>query len=534
MVWVVAALASLLHLAPYWHAASQVPAGWIFTGEINGSPDVMQYRVWTRRSQETGVLVDNRFTGEANKPHLPVIFYYAIGKISGWFNTSPEFVVIYLGSVFAFGLIILLFATVRHFMSTPYQTWWVFLAIVVGGGLGAHLKILNHLDVGRYSYVLNQTIIEGFRAQPVFEDYRSHYVFITLFDTHFLLIWLVALAAILSFYFTLRRFSLGRAVVTGVLYAVATLLHVYEGVTLVVVAAAVGFVCWRKGFLLRPALVTTAVCALFVVGSMAWLLFLYRSSGLPPPSWRGWTIPMSTLLIAYPLAWLMMAFGLGEYWRKAKFDECFLLGWALGCTALTLSGPFYPYPDRGTMTMQVPISIIAGAIYFARYSRVTWVAGVVAFLVLGATPVVKLSQMWLYTTFNPNLAYMFMNNEHREIIELLGKHAKENDLLVVDKSDEPWKTDDLWLAPNYPGKLYCGHFFLTVNYDQKRAALDQFFDSGPEERARFLNQERIRFVYVNAKKNPKSFETVPGIVLLKAASVGSLFEYFPQSQHAFR
>ncbi|HEY7317490.1 MAG TPA: hypothetical protein VIE89_07940, partial [Candidatus Binatia bacterium] len=351
---------ALFHVAPYWHAASQVPSGWIFTGEINGSPDVMQYRVWTRQSQKTGVLVDNRFTGEANKPHLPVVFYYAIGKISEWSKISPEFVVICLGSVFAFGLIVFLFAIVRHFMITPYQTWWVFLIIVLGGGLGAYLKILNFIDLGHYSYVLKQTVIDGYRAQPVFEDYRSHYVFITLFDTHFLLIWLVALASILSFYFTLRQFSWGRAVLTGILFATATVLHVYEGVTLVVVTLAVAFVFWRKGFELRPALTTTAVCTLFVIACLTWIFLLYRSSGLPPPTWRGLTIPISTLLIAYPLAWLMMAFGLGQYWRNARFDECFLLGWALGCTALTLSGPFYPYPDRGTMTLQVPIYIIAG------------------------------------------------------------------------------------------------------------------------------------------------------------------------------
>jgi len=52
----------------------------------------------------------------------------------------------------------------------------------------------------------------------------------------------------------------------------------------------------------------------------------------------------------------------------------------------------------------------------------------------------------------------------------------------VDKSEVPWKTDDLWLAPEYPGKLYCGHFFLTADYEQKCAKVVRFFESHiPEE-----------------------------------------------------
>jgi len=56
-----------------------------------------------------------------------------------------------------------------------------------------------------------------------------------------------------------------------------------------------------------------------------------------------------------------------------------------------------------------------------------------------------------------------MSIEHREIVDLLRHRASPKDVLIVDKSEVPWKTDDLWLAPEYPGKLYCGHFFLTAD-----------------------------------------------------------------------
>src|SRR4030042_2854024 len=91
-VWVIAVLAALLHLAPLWRAQLQTPPGWTFSGNVNGSPDYMQYRVWMRQTQETGILVANKFTNEPNKPHLLVVLYYAFGKASDWLNITPELV----------------------------------------------------------------------------------------------------------------------------------------------------------------------------------------------------------------------------------------------------------------------------------------------------------------------------------------------------------------------------------------------------------------------------------------------------------
>ncbi|MDQ6669384.1 MAG: hypothetical protein M3069_01230, partial [Chloroflexota bacterium] len=73
-VFVVAALAGLLHIAPVWRAQTQVPAGWTFTGNLTISPDYMQYRVWERLSQLSGILVADTFTSEPNQPHLLVPF----------------------------------------------------------------------------------------------------------------------------------------------------------------------------------------------------------------------------------------------------------------------------------------------------------------------------------------------------------------------------------------------------------------------------------------------------------------------------
>ena len=121
---------------------------------------------------------------------------------------------------------------------------------------------------------------------------------------------------------------------------------------------------------------------------------------------------------------------------------------------------------------------------------------------------------------------MYINVHHREILDSLQQKASESDILMVDKSYPFWKTDDLWLAPEYPGKLYCGHFFLTVEYERKRAEVIHFFEmSSPEEQARFLERENIRFLYVDAEKDLQHFKKIPGLVLIRATPVGYLFEY---------
>jgi hypothetical protein len=521
----VATLAALLHFAPYWRAQSLTPPGWTFTGNISLSPDMMQYRIWSRQSQKDGILISNTLTTEPNKPHLPVVFYYLIGQISRSTGLSPEWVYAYAGSLFAFGLSILLFIIIRHFLKLSSRAWWVFLVILIGGGFGAHLLILSQLGIVNNNIFLHRIFVESISGTPVFEHYRSNYVFISLFDTHYLLIWLMTTVAIFSLHFTLREVRWRRIILTAFLYITATLLQLYQGVTLITITAGVLFLCWRKGLLNRSRFMVGLICSLAAAGCMIWQMLLYRSSGLPMPTWRALNIMISILLISYPVAWLLIAWGVADYWRQASFNECFLLGWALGCTVLTLSGPFYPYPDRGTMTLQIPIYIIAGSIYFARYRRVTPLAVLLAILILGATPAWALRNKWVSAGFSPSKPYMFLSAEHREMVDLLKRHARENDVLILDKSRDPWRTDDLWLAPQYPGKLYCGHFFLTVDYDRKCAEVNRFFRDTPEGQSTFLQEHGIRHIYVEAKDDPGRFERIPGLVLLKAASIGSLFEY---------
>ena len=108
-LFIIALFAALLHMVPFWRAQAQTAPGYIFTGNINNSPDLMQYRVWERQALESGVLVTDKFTSEPNEPHLLVIFYYIIAKLAMLFSVPFEFVYGYIGAVLAFLFVFVLF-----------------------------------------------------------------------------------------------------------------------------------------------------------------------------------------------------------------------------------------------------------------------------------------------------------------------------------------------------------------------------------------------------------------------------------------
>jgi hypothetical protein len=454
-----------------------------------------------------------------------VVFYYGIGKTARWSSITPEFVMAYAGAALAFALTLLLFFTVRHFLPHRYATWWVFLALLLGGGLGGHLRWIGGIDLIRREPLLRLTLVDSIAANPVFEDHRGHYVISALFDTHFALLWLVCTTAVLSLYAALRRFSAWRAGLAALLFAAMTLIHVYESVTLLAIAAAVAALCWRKGVAARPALLTAAACTAATLAVLVWLHLLQRGSGLPMPAWRGSPVLLATLLMAYPLAWGLMAWGLRDYWRTAGVPECFLLGWALGCLAVTMSAPFYPYPARGALTLQIPLFLIAGTIYFGRAARVSAAGTVLALALLAPTPLLMLRGQWREGTFRTNAPYAFLGPEHRATIDALRERAAPGDLLLVDKSGSVLEHDDLWLAPEFPGRHYSAHFFLTVDYARKRDRAARFFQGTPGEQETFLRREHVDFLYVPAWRDPKRFAAIPGLTVVKETSLGTLYEF---------
>jgi hypothetical protein len=520
-VFAVAALMALLHLAPTWMAASEAASSDLaFTGNLRGSPDFMQYFAWSRRTEHTGPFVDNTFTPEPNSPHLLVLPYYAVGTVSRALGISPELTHVYLGAVYAFALVVLLFVVARTFLGSRTRTWWVLAALLWGGGLSGYLKFLPRFEFA-YTKIMQRTLTYGERVSDLFEDFRGFYIFKTFFDSHFLLIWLVMTTAVLSLYIALQRFSWPRVALVSGLFAAATLIHVYEAVTLAAIGAGVLFIFWLKGLLEPKMLITVGAASVSAAICVVWQVAMFQSGGLDLPDWHEVNVLVSAVVLAFPLAWGLIAWGFGDYWSKAGFKECFVIGWLVACLAILFSGPFYPYPTRGAQTLQIPVTIMAGAIYFNLWNRVTLRAALIALVLLSGSSIWELSGEWARPRLTVDRPYAFLDPDRQEIIGRLEQAATAQDLLMARSGDL------LWLAPRYPGRHYCGHFFLTVDYAEKCAALAEFYER-PEDNLDFVRRARPRFLYVDRSEDPNRFADLPGFSLWADAPVGSVFEYTPR------
>jgi hypothetical protein len=121
------------------HLEARAHPGWEATGNLSPSPDHFQYRVWARRTQVTGPLVDNRFTAEPTPKHLLVLYYWAVGQVARVTGLTPDRANILLGMFMAGGLVLLIYAACRRFLEPPASTW-AFLLALFAGGFGAWLS----------------------------------------------------------------------------------------------------------------------------------------------------------------------------------------------------------------------------------------------------------------------------------------------------------------------------------------------------------------------------------------------------------
>jgi hypothetical protein len=187
---------------------------------------------------------------------------------------------------------------------------------------------------------------------------------------------------------------------------------------------------------------------------------------------------------------------------------------------LTLAGPFFPYPDRGTMTLQIPLYIIAAGIWFTRHRRVGWLGALAIILLLGSTPYWVVSRLGARTEFDAAESHKWLTPDHMRVIDVLGSRAGRSDVLVADQ------TNLRWLAPDYPGRHYAGHFFLTVDFRRKQEVLAAFFDSASaEQRSAFLDQSSAGWVFLDEAYDPGEFTSLPGVHLVLQTPVGSLLQH---------
>ena len=507
----IALLAVGVHMAPYWHARSEAPAGWLFTGNINANQDTMQYRTWFRKAAESP-LIANSFTTEPHRPYLLVPFHSAVGRVADLLGRSPESIYALAGAIFALLLVPLIYATLNQLLQRETHALAALVAIFLGGGLSDHLRLLaRYLARGPWWDLAQRLNFEG---------ERTVYLFTALFDTHYLFVWLMTTAALFSFVRTVQGFRVGRLAVTVVLFAFVPFAHPYTAPVILAVAGMVCVLLCLRRLPVAPAAITTACCTLAVLAvTLIWLSF-YGASGLPGDRWSQDPIPLAIVVLTYPIPVVALAWGIRRMWAAAGVAECCLLGWAAGCLALVLAAPLWPYPVRGMIALQVPLYGIAAWILLRSRlrPRVRWAVAVLLLTILPLTPWQAFQRQWRATRFAEDKPEIFLHAEHRKVLDYLKTAADEQHILVASPRAVGW------LAPEYPGRLYVGHWFLSRHYGRKVREVEAFFRSGGDGMDEFLDREQVRFVLSDTGRHA-GLDGIDDIELVLETRFGALYAH---------
>ena len=405
-------LAALLHAVPLLTAERTVPEGWRFTGIHQSSGDLMQYRQWFRQTQLEGPLISNVLTPEPNRPYMLVVFAWAVGTVASWSGVTPEFVYAYLGCLLAFAFVVVIYRLVEAFVPTQSHRWWIFGAILVGGGLGGHLKLALRFDAVRDLPGVRRMLWEPFSTWLLFEDYRGQFVFSTFFDTHFLLVWLCTSAGVLLLYRYILSPSAARLASAAALAMFTGVVHLHSGLSIVVIAAGIAWMCWVGRQHAREAAVALLAVGGAALAGVGLQGVFVGVAGLPTSPWQAEPILPSVLFLAYSLQWIVAAWGLTKLWPSPTLGTCVLTGWVVGCLVYTFSGPMWPYPDRGTVTLLIAITIIGGLGYFKGRERPGGLALAIAAFFLLVTPLWTVAHEISVSRFSPELNAKFVSVEH--------------------------------------------------------------------------------------------------------------------------
>lgn len=515
-VWALAAGAALLHMAPVWIAQASTPDGWVFSGILTQSPDYMQYRVWMQQVLDEGMVVSNGLTPDPTGRFLPVLLYWILGHLAAWGGWRPEFVYQYAGGVLAAILAVLAWGVLRRFVPSGRPRSVALAVLLVGGGIGGFLRLAEMTGVFASVAAFDIYLLEPTRLVPIFEDYRQHYFVNVFFDTHFLFIWVLATLSVLAFLAGRGRGGAGWTLVTALLWGVTSLAHVYTGLTLVSIGAFVLLLDALDGRFHRADLARAVVPVMTVAGVLLWMLARQRASGFPMPRWREPLILPTTLLLAFPLQFALLAWRGGAVWRHRDDDTRALFGWALGCLVLTLAGPFYPYPSRGTMTLAYPLTALAALAWIRGGRRIGGPALLTVLVLTGSTLAWRMGVNVQRVAVADDKPWSYLTPDHLRILDALETASSPESVLLAGEPDV------LWLVPRNRGRPWVAHFFLTSQWDRRAAEARRFFDG--EAEPSFLEDRGIdlAFVPAGAPVGPM-LRGRPGVEVVADNAVGTLF-----------
>ncbi|MBN2497989.1 MAG: hypothetical protein JXR96_25575 [Deltaproteobacteria bacterium] len=457
----------------------------VFLGFAYSIEDSLQYADFVAQARDGRLLLSNRFTLEAEEPHLVILPLYACGRVADYLGLRVASAWAGLQAVCVLAFVLLWYWFLGALFARPGQRLFAFFFTLLAGGLDGWVVLAGDAWPESWAAVLKRDLWTVLGWTP----------YMTMYNPLYLAGWICSLPALRLLLAALDgRRSAGLLLALGL--PLVYLVHAYDAVVLTATALAA---C------LHPLLVGLSGRELGrVCRSAAWafwglpaVVVLALWSAQDPVLSRAAAASHSGRFVS-PVMWLLgfggialaAAYGvrrLGEPNARARL----LFGWLAASALLSFSPIFEGRHFLYFVSLPLGVVAVDGLLWlrerlgpFSR-RRLLWIAAAGA-LVFGSS--------FVRTTHR---AFAHVQRDGRMYITPAELHAArhlrdlpEGGVLCT------WETGS-WL-PHLSGKrAVMGHWFMTLRGAVKKAAFARLLhpDTSPAERDRLMIALGARYLF---------------------------------------
>jgi len=475
-----------------------------FMGIVSNVADWTQYMAWMK-AFETDVIIVNPLTSEAQQPAFVNAQWLVLARLHT-VTGLPDWVVVQIFRIVttvAF-LIATFWVSKRYFPNRRLAYWLAWLLITFGAG-GGWIWVLEKRLSGEMKFPLDVYVVE----QVTFQNATIY--------PHFLVGAGLILVILLSFTYSVQRQRLAPAFAAGFAGLVLGLSHAYDLVIVYGVLALLVPLLVLKGASIRTAIIHGVILLLFSAPPAAYFYYLTSAD----PLWTRileqfadvgvYTPQLPHLLILLGIPFILAMVGYNGFFPMAQRNTLQLLmrAWLLvNIVLLYIPADFQIHMLSG---IQIPIGIIAAETlldWLAPQLRRRFVpqegedqAGETHWLLRQST----LAALVILLVIPTNL-YLYAWRIKNVMVGHDGIYIAQDDARAMEWLEANTLRTDVVFAPHNVGQyvpgtsgnhVFLGHWAQTVDFAQKRTAVEYFFsqEATDAERRMILDESGVDLLF---------------------------------------
>lgn len=503
----------LLASAPYLYGYLTTPQNQTFTGfGLYSWVDTPVYYGYIEQIKQGHFLLQDMHTSEPQKPFFNV-FWLTLGLLAKIFNLSPALAFHLTKLILVPILVYSLFIFLRLFVIHRVKLKVALIFLTMASGFG--IIFWNQLPFP-YNYLWDFSIPETTIFQSIYSS------------PHFIASWILI---ILSFYFLISGYLKNRntaIIKAGFAALILTQFHPFYALLLITVPTVYAFILYLKeknnGHLIK-----WLIFEVFMVPSILYYLYLQsdavfnlRSQNLmlsPPPL---------TIILAFGATFFMAAGGLALVFKKYAQSKAWLFIVVWFFTNLFLLYAPVPFQRRLIEGWMVPLGLLALLAlneFLPQMTKLKEKYIALVFFTGAAIFLFSLSNMVIW-----KMSFDFYQNKTSHLY-LTGDEISAFDWIKNNASDQTvFLTNNFVdgnLLPAMTGKkVFWGHGFETVNFNQKTDLINKLFSSDDtNEQIAILKNNKITHLFWNiGLANQFNPETKPFLTRVFANQVIQIYE----------